>query len=118
MARIAKARVVELGFTSEPICIAIADIQPLRLVSAAAKKTPKYAQIVASIHEVGIIEPPVVAADRAARGKYLLLDGHLRIEVLKDMGKEDVTCLVSTDDEAFTYIERIVTGKQIGRAHV
>ena len=81
--------------------------QPLKLVSAAIKKTPKYAQIVASIREVGIVEPPVVARDHSDPGKYLLLDGHLRIDVLKDMGQTDVTCLVSTDDEAFTYNKRV-----------
>jgi ParB-like chromosome segregation protein Spo0J len=42
----------------------------------------------------------VVARDRGEPGKYLLLDGHLRIEALKDMGKTDVVCLISTDDEA------------------
>ena len=41
--------------------------------------------------------------DRSSRGKYLLLDGHLRLEALKDMGVVEVVCLVSTDDEAFTY---------------
>jgi hypothetical protein len=87
--------------------IALSDIQPLRLVSDAAKKTQKYAQIAASIREVGIIEPPVVARDRAARGKYLLLDGHLRLEVLAEMGETHAVCLVSTDDEAFTYNKRI-----------
>jgi ParB-like chromosome segregation protein Spo0J len=96
-----------MGFEEVPHCIAIADIQPLKLVSAVVKKTPKYAKIVASIGEVGIVEPPIVARDRAEPGKYLLLDGHLRIEALKDMGSTEVTCVVSTDDEAFTYNKRV-----------
>ena len=96
-----------MSFEEVPEHIAIADIQPLKLVSAAVKKTPKYAKIVASIVEVGIVEPPVVSRDRADPGKYLLLDGHLRIEVLKDLGKTEVTCVVSTDDEAFTYNKRV-----------
>ncbi len=96
-----------MGFENTGQRIAIADIQPLKLVSTAVKKTPKYAQIVASVREVGIVEPPVVARDRSDRGKYLLLDGHLRIEVLKDMGETDVMCLVSTDDEAYTYNKRV-----------
>ncbi len=79
----------------------------MRAVTAAIKRSVKYATIMASIKEVGIIEPPVVARDRAVSGKYLLLDGHLRIEVLKDTGAEDVVCLVATDDEAFTYNKRI-----------
>jgi ParB-like nuclease domain len=77
-------------------------------VSGAIKKTPKYAQIIASIREVGIVEPPVVARDSTDAGKYLLLDGHLRIDVLKDMGETEVVCLVSTDDEAFTYNKRVI----------
>lgn len=107
MARNVTPSPVKRGFGDVPVRIAIADIQPLRLVSDAVRKTPKYAQIVASIREVGIVEPPVVARDRTDAGKYLLLDGHLRIDVLKDMGETDVVCLVSTDDEAFTYNKRV-----------
>jgi hypothetical protein len=98
---------VKMAFEDAKIRIAIAQIQPLKLVSAAIKKTPKYAQIAASIREVGLVEPPVVARDRSDPGKYLLLDGHLRIDVLKDVGQTDVICLVSTDDEAFTYNKRV-----------
>ncbi|MPZ51095.1 MAG: chromosome partitioning protein ParB [Dehalococcoidia bacterium] len=96
-----------MGFEESGLKIAIAAIQPLRIVTTAVKKTPKYAQIAASIQEVGIVEPPVVARDAAEDGRYLLLDGHLRIEVLKDMGETAVICLVSTDDEAFTYNKRV-----------
>jgi ParB-like chromosome segregation protein Spo0J len=98
---------VKMAFEETELRVAIAQIQPLKLVSRALKKTPRYAQIVASIREVGIVEPPVVARDTSEPGKYLLLDGHLRIDVLKDMGETDVTCLVSTDDEAFTYNKRV-----------
>lgn len=67
-----------MAFEAASRRLAIADIQPLKIVSEAVKKTPKYAQIVASIGQVGIVEPPVVSRDRQDRGKYLLLDGHLR----------------------------------------
>ena len=40
-------------------------------------------------------------------GRYYLLDGHLRIEVLKDLGIAEVECLVATDDEAYTYNKRV-----------
>jgi ParB-like chromosome segregation protein Spo0J len=98
---------VRMGFEESGQTIAISDIQPLRIVANTIKKTPKYAQIAASIREVGIVEPPVVARDRGESGKYLLLDGHLRIDILRDMGETDVVCLVSTDDEAFTYNRRV-----------
>lgn len=96
-----------MGFEEAGQRIALSDIQPLRLVATTTKKTAKYVQIAASIREVGIVEPPVVARDRDDLRKYLLLDGHLRVEVLKDMGMADVVCLVSTDDEAFTYNRRV-----------
>ena len=98
---------VPMGFEEATLRLAIADIQPLKIVSAAIKKSPKYAQIVASIGEIGIVEPPVVTADRKDDGKYLLLDGHLRIEALKDRGETEVVCLVSIEDEAFTYNKRV-----------
>ena len=35
-------------------------------------------------------------------GKYLLLDGHMRLLVLRDLEKEEVLCIVSSDDESYT----------------
>jgi hypothetical protein len=107
VARKAEPALVKMAFEAEGVRIPIDALQPLRTVTSAVKKTPKYAQIAASIREVGIVEPPVVAPDRSESGKYLLLDGHLRVEVLKDMGETEVACLVSTDDEAFTYNRRV-----------
>jgi ParB-like chromosome segregation protein Spo0J len=107
MARKAASSTVAMGFEEARLQIAIDQIVPLKMVSAAVKKTPKYAQIAASIQEVGLVEPPVVARDRGEPGKYLLLDGHLRIDVLKDMGRNEVTCLISTDDEGYTYNKRV-----------
>lgn len=103
---------VKMGFEQKSVRLTISEIQPLRIVTPAAKKSPKYTQIAASIAEVGIIEPLVVVRDRAASGKYMLLDGHLRLEALKDAGATGVVCLVSTDDESFTYnrhVSRLAT---------
>ena len=79
----------------------------MRILSDKVRRSSKYAQIAASIAEVGIIEPPIVTRHPVERGRYLLLDGHLRIEVLRDSGAADVCCLIATDDEAFTYNKRI-----------
>lgn len=98
---------VRIGFEETSLRVVISSIKPLHRVSDAVKATPKYAQIAASIREVGIIEPPIIARDSSDPGQFLLLDGHLRLEVLQDMGQADVACLISTDDEAFTYNKRI-----------
>ncbi|MBL4543830.1 MAG: ParB N-terminal domain-containing protein [Rhodobacteraceae bacterium] len=98
---------VQFGFENDCVTIRVADILPVRVLSKSIKSSRKYTQITASIREIGLVEPPVVARSSGADGSWLLLDGHVRIEVLKDLGQEQVECLVSTDDEAFTYNKRI-----------
>lgn len=98
---------VQLGFENDCVTIPVADILPVRVLSKSIKSSRKYTQITASIREIGLVEPPVVARNGDADGSWLLLDGHVRIEVLKDLGQEKVECLVSTDDEAFTYNKRV-----------
>jgi hypothetical protein len=61
----------------------------------------KYLQIAASLTAVGLIEPLVVFP--AAHGTYLVLDGHKRLDILTSRKAQEVECLISTDDEAYTY---------------
>jgi hypothetical protein len=98
---------VRMGFEERTLSVRLADIQPLKLVSEEVKRSPKYRQIAASIGEIGLVERPVVARSRENHGKYLLLDGHLRLEVLRERGLLEIECLVSTEDEAFTYNKRV-----------
>jgi hypothetical protein len=98
---------VDMAFEPESVFVELADMLPVKQLPKRVKKTKKYLQISASIREVGIIEPPVVVRERNEEGKFLLLDGHLRIEVLKELGARGVICLVATEDEAFTYNKRI-----------
>lgn len=95
---------VAFGFESECLLLPIAILLPVKALRATVKASVKYQQIAASIREVGLVEPPVVSR---AGGSFLILDGHVRIEILKDIGVEEVECLISTDDEAFTYNKRI-----------
>jgi hypothetical protein len=95
------------AFGSDFVVVQISSILPVKAIEKTAKSSHKYRQIAASIREIGLVEPPVVIQDTRDPGSYLLLDGHLRIEVLRDLGESEVECLVSTDDEAFTYNKRI-----------
>jgi len=95
------------AFGSDFVVVPIASILPVKAIEKTAKASHKYRQIAASIREIGLVEPPVVIQDTRGTNSYLLLDGHLRIEVLRDLGQTEVECLLSTDDEAFTYNKRI-----------
>ena len=98
---------VKMGFDSQTIALRLDQIMALKTVSVVARNSEKYKQIFASIREVGIIEPPVVTVDKKIPGKFILLDGHMRIEALKELGEKDVTCLISTDDESYTYNKHV-----------
>lgn len=98
---------VHLSFETTSLRIPIAEILPLKELTPAALKSVKYAQIAASIAEIGIIEPPVVIRDRQESDKFHLLDGHIRLDVLAKRGETEVVCLVATEDEAYTYNRRI-----------
>ena len=98
---------IKPGFEQDLITIDISQLVPLKTIGRLALKSPKYKQIIASINKIGIIEPPVVVPDKSQKGLYILLDGHLRVAALKSAGQTKLTCLVSTDDEAFTYNKHI-----------
>ena len=98
---------VVMAFEDATLRIPLDDILPLREVSSVVRKSVKYGQIAASIGEVGIIEPPVVVRDQTDPDKFHLLDGHLRIDILRERGDIETVCLVATEDEAFTYNRRV-----------
>ena len=98
---------VKMAFNPEGVKIPIDRILPLKMVKSSVKKTMKFRQIATSIREVGVIEHLIVHPQNGDSVNYLLLDGHLRFEVLKEIGQKEVFCLVSTDDEAFTYNHKV-----------
>jgi len=100
-------KLVAIGFEETSLKIPIANILPLRIVSNRVKKSVKYVQIKASIKEVGIIESPVVARRKNDKDNFTLLDGHLKIEVMRELGAKEMVCLISTEDEAYTYNSQI-----------
>lgn len=98
---------VAQGFDTSCQMILLTAILPVRAIGKSLKASHKYKQIAASIREIGLVEPPVITPDARIPETYLLLDGHIRIEALRDLGVAEVECLISTDDEAFTYNKRI-----------
>ncbi len=80
------AQPVVMAFEPEGIELPMSAILPVKQLPASIKTTRKYVQIAASIAEVGIIEPPVVARSKDGSGVFLLLDGYIRVEILKDLG--------------------------------
>jgi len=98
---------VKLAFEREFAAVAVENIVALKALRPGIKESKKYSQIVRSIRAIGLVEPPVIAPDPSKPGRYFLLDGHLRVEALKDLGMAEVECIVSTDDETYTYNKKV-----------
>jgi hypothetical protein len=94
---------VKMAFRPEVILLRLSAIVPLKTIKASIKALHKYQQVLASVRELGIIEPLIVFPQDGRPGTYVLLDGHLRVEILKELGVGEVRCLIATDDEAYTY---------------
>ena len=98
---------VRLACESEILEIPLAKILPMRLLDESIRKTRKYKCIEASIRELGLIEPLVVFPQPNSDGCFMLLDGQVRWMILKDLQIPSAKCLVSTDDEGFTYNHKV-----------
>jgi len=98
---------VHLAFDPQGIIVPVGNILPLKQLEPQTTGTQKYQQVLSSVREVGIIEPLVVFPQAGNAGTYLLLDGHLRFAVLKQIGETHARCLVATDDETYTYNKRV-----------
>lgn len=98
---------VKISFEPQAVSLELSQIVRLKALRPGIKGSKKYAQILGSIRVIGLVEAPVVAPNPKKQGEYFLLDGHLRVEALTDLGISNVECVVSTDDEAYTFNKRI-----------
>jgi ParB-like chromosome segregation protein Spo0J len=87
------------------VTLSIASITTRVGVTQEVRKSRKYRQIASSIEHLGLVEPLVVSP--IDDGKFLLLDGALRLDILKQRNEQEVRCIVSTDDEGYTYNKRV-----------
>jgi hypothetical protein len=101
------AKHVRTAFELNGVVLPLTSILPVKQIKPSIKTSQKFQQILASIREIGIIEPIVVFPQNGDRNTYLLIDGHVRLEALRQLGKTEAPCLISTDDEAYTYNSRV-----------
>jgi len=96
-----------IGFEKQRIILPLDRILPVRIIKDPDKNMSRYQAIVSSIREIGIVEPLMVYPQKGNQGYYLLMDGHYRLHALRALGITEVECLISLEDESFTYNARI-----------
>jgi len=98
---------VKPAFEMQGVVLPLDRIMPIRQVKPEDHTFGKYRSILASIREIGLVEPLVVHPQKGSRTSYLLLDGHMRLKALKELAIAEAACLVATEDDAFTYNDKI-----------
>lgn len=103
----ANSPTIRLAFEPDFVVVPIGELVPLKPLRPTIKESRKYAQILASVRAIGVVEPPAVLRDAKTEGRYFILDGHLRIEALKDTGATTAECVVALEDDTYTYNKRV-----------
>jgi hypothetical protein len=96
---------IRTAFQPKVIALRVASILPSREIEPQEREEQKYRQIAASILSVGVVEPLVVFP--VGKGRYRLLDGHRRLDILSRKKVAEVECLIATEDETYTYNKRV-----------
>jgi hypothetical protein len=98
---------VRAAFELAGVTLPLTAIHPIRQVKPTDFAWGKYRTIVASIREVGVIEPLIVHPQKGARAAYFLMDGHMRLKALQELGRTEAFCLIAKDDDPFTYNDKV-----------
>lgn len=98
---------ISLGFALDPLSVPLGQILPSRKMPSGLDTSRKFKQIRMSIQEIGLIEPLSVTPAIRKSAQHMLLDGHIRLIALREIGYAEAPCLVATDDESYTYNNRI-----------
>ena len=106
----------KIGFELNVVMLSIASITARVGLTQEMRKSRKYKQIASSIEHIGLVEPLVVSP--IGDGAFLLLDGALRLDILKQRNEQEVRCIVSTDDEGYTYNKRVNQLSNIGEHYM
>lgn len=103
---------VKIAFNFEPLYLSPEQIIATKILPRHLNTLKAYKKIKASINEIGIIEPLAVTEPKGKNQPFILLDGHIRFEILKELGYTKIPCLISVDDESYThnrYVNRLAT---------
>lgn len=87
------------------------EVDLTRLLPTKVVKNPenlkRYRAIVSSMPVIGLIEPLMVFPQGNGSENWLVLDGHLRLQALKQLGKTTAEVIVASEDERFSYNARV-----------
>ena len=96
---------VKIGFRQELLELPLKYLVALKETEPNAFKGRKYKQLEASLQHVGLIEP--LAVFPQAEDRFLVINGNLRLDILRKLEIPKARCTVALDDESYTYNRRV-----------
>jgi len=88
-------------FSENTLSLNISELLPTKKLLINYESSEKFLQIKCTLKSIGLIEPILVYID-SITNEIKILDGHMRIEALKELGETKVECLVSTIYDTYT----------------
>ncbi|MHB2057113.1 ParB/RepB/Spo0J family partition protein [Pantoea dispersa] len=92
---------IKCCFNEETVSLNISDLLPTKKMPLNYDRSEKFIQIKCTLKAIGLIEPILIYID-GDQNEIKILDGHLRVEALKELGEVKVECLVSTVYDTYT----------------
>jgi RepB plasmid partitioning protein/ParB-like nuclease domain len=96
---------VTISFQQQLLELPLEQLRALKETDAQMLNTRKCKQLRASLEHIGLIEP--LAVFPQAQDRYLVVNGNLRLHLLRELGVTEARCTVALDDEAYTYNKRV-----------
>ena len=95
----------KIAFEMRKQSVDVAKLLPTKVIKEHTN-IRRFKAIVDSLPEVGLIEPLMVYPEKSGEC-WLVLDGHLRLLALKQLGWKTVEIIVASEDDRFTYNARV-----------
>jgi len=95
---------VSAAFEFNGMVLPLDHLLPTKVVKESDKR---YEGILIALREEGLLEPLMVHPAKGIKDRFIIVDGHYRHRALKELGHTEVRCLLSTDDESFTYNHKV-----------
>jgi hypothetical protein len=96
---------IRISFRQEVLELPLEQLAALKEPVPRELGTRTCKQLRASLKHVGLIEP--LAVFPQDKDRFLVVNGNLRLHILRELGVKSARCTVALDDESYTYNKRV-----------
>jgi hypothetical protein len=96
---------VTISFQQQLLELPLEQLTALKETEPRMLNARKCKQLRASLEHIGLIEPLAVFPQGSNR--FLVVNGNLRLHILRELGVTEARCTVALDDESYTYNKRV-----------